>query len=139
MLKTNNLIGISAIILALSVAYYFVLFLPARDKTNDEAKNQADLQKQVENCREVGMKYHNEQTAKNPRLTFHNPEFKYNQQLNTCLYSGGFIDGNYLTNYIIDLNTNKQLATFAALDQKPTSTNEMTIEEYRAKESELFR
>ena len=71
-------------------------------------------QSNTENCRKIGEEYRKAEINDNPSLSFFSPKYSYNQKLNTCIYSGGYLDSKtkilITTKYIKDLNTNEEIA-----------------------------
>ena len=119
-----------AIILAtVSVGYYFVLYLPSKDKIY---KNQETLkidQENSKNCTETGQKYFDsnfsEYKNNNPEIILSGPFFHFNKKLDACLLEYKLMifkqmylnnpGGDYTgTNYIINLSSggNEAFATY---------------------------
>jgi hypothetical protein len=101
-----SIIG-GTLIVALSIAYYLVLYIPKRDKTKLEqqkqeqvAKEQKDktdkeelAQKELEakkvKCLEDAKKFHQDY-IKTISGEYFEPKYRYNEMLEKCLYSGGY-------------------------------------------------
>lgn len=102
-IQNKNLIGISALILAFGVSYYFAFYLPQRNKENTLSQN-------IVKCQELGVKRYEKDLAGDSfgKMTL-SPEYKYNEKLKTCLYKGSSITLNGpRIEYITDLYTNKK-------------------------------
>lgn len=104
-------LGIIIILLiaALSVAYYFVVFIPQKERAKTEQQKQEQLVRdqekdleQQENCREAGTKAYSDHKRNNPLSAgyFFDPEFYFNKTLQLCLYSGGYSQNNYWERWV---------------------------------------
>ena len=140
-----KLITFLGILLAcISVGYYFIIYLP---KTNSEQKR---LENQIK-CQQEG----NEQYERDKQDTegntlfsvfYSNPEFKFNEEMNTCLYKveRRSISATYHTvNFLIkDIYTNKEIFNWIqswddeSKKWKDTVSNKT---EWDVKFNELFR
>ncbi len=104
-LRSTLIAGI--IIIALSVGYYLVIFLPKKEATrleeqkqekiaNDQKASQqkeSDLAKELEiktaKCLEDAKKFH-ENYIKSITGYYKEPKYNYNKEQGRCLYSGGY-------------------------------------------------
>lgn len=124
-LQNKNLIGISALILALGLSYYFAISLPQKNK-------EISLNQNIEKCQDLGAKNYQMELKKDSwigntiaHLTYDDHEYKYNKKLATCLYRGGYKDLLEEKYYIVDLYTNKEIAHFSQPnDPKEWARNE---------------
>ena len=85
------ILSIAVLIIALSIGYYFVYYLPHKDQEQQQMQQQQaqqsqDFTKQKE-CMALGEKYYTQDKADNPGWIYETPNYHYNQKLNTCLYS----------------------------------------------------
>lgn len=78
-IKNNNLIGIAAIILAVSIGYYFGIFLPSKSVNEQLSKNQIDCSQTQKN---VYQNYISTNDVSKSTLDSNN---HYNQKLNECI------------------------------------------------------
>ena len=102
-------------IAVLSVAYYFVIFIPQKEGAKTEQQKQEQLIKdqekeleQQEKCREAGTKAYNDYKRNNSLSTgyFFDPEFYFNKTLQLCLYSGGYSRTGYWERWVKNSFTN---------------------------------
>ena len=123
-------IGITALIIAASPSYYFVIFLPQR---NEDVRIFAANQK----CRETGEKIYKEDSQKHGMNT---PEYIFNAKLNTCLYASGWgrCEGDICVTYdfVKDILTNKNIIYSGYVGDK---NNGLSGEEFNKQKQELFR
>ena len=106
----NRVIKLSIIfavlLIACSVSYYYVVFLPQKHRAETEQPkkdNQAEAEQQEkehllstkERCREAGDKLYQQKIEDLGRDNLLIPEYYYNEGLNTCLYAGGYIKKDY--------------------------------------------
>jgi len=111
-LKQQLIVTLFVILCASSIIYYHIVFLPS------EKRGEVSLENQIK-CRQEGFKLY--ETEKKEILTsqfYLNPEFKFNEELNTCLYNGGLIEGEYASAFIKDVYTNKELAGYSSFRPK---------------------
>lgn len=113
-------ISICLLVITLSIGYYFLVYLP---QNNEEKREGAKAQQSLENnikCRDLGMKAYYEELKEfdemneNPLMsTWYviEPEFRFNESLNTCLYKGGN-KTIYEKLFVKDLYTNSEIATW---------------------------
>ena len=116
-LKTMITIGI--VVVSLSIGYYFVFFLPKIQR------NELILKKQIE-CQKDGTILYEKEKKRveiGEDIMF-SPSFKFSSKLNTCLYKGGFIQGNLINWYILDVYSNKPLAGYTIINGKEEGRNE---------------
>ena len=121
-----------ALIVALSLAYYLVVFLPKKEETRiaqqqqekiaDEQKAQEqrekeqvkELQVKTAKCFEDAKRFHQEY-IKSISGYYMEPKYNYNKMNGRCLYSGGYRLNNNLTGYwervVIDVYTNETILT----------------------------
>ena len=102
-------VSIAALIAGVSIAHYFLFFLPT------QATNQKIHRLTIE-CRQLGEKM--EREVNPPDIAFMGgqrpvePEFYYNPSLKKCLYCGGRDGAKEENRVIIDVYTNKTLAQY---------------------------
>ena len=124
-LKQNWFKVIILIIISIFGLYYFTKIVPARELDN-----------KIVYCRNLGEEYRKNETREAPNISFLVPNYTYNKDLRTCIYSGGFIDGKLLNKYIIDLNTNTTIVDSYYQDTK--FVGGLSTEEFNAKEKTLL-
>jgi len=98
------IIAISFLIIAASVLYYFLLYIPNKEKLANEIKCMQEGLKVYEKQKEIEM-----QNESSSSFYFHNPEFKFKN--NTCYMKMSFVyypgTGDINDNqYIINVYTN---------------------------------
>lgn len=137
-------IAISILIIAVVAGYYFVIYLPKEKADKDELSNQIK-------CQQEGTKLFERdvEEAKNSIIVISvgNPEFKFNNKMNTCLYKAeefmSFSGSKFstTTNFIKDAYTNKEVFRWAArqeyISEKIVNLTG-TEEEWNKKYNELF-
>jgi len=140
---------IAILIIAFSVFYQYVIFMPQKDRLKTEEQKQEKLLEQLAKCREVGNKIYQEQKEDVEKGTvvvsiMMNPEYIYNKKLNTCLYAGGIIttfpNTNVkptVTHWVIDSYTNQEIISYTESDNKRLAGIN-SLEEFQLKKIELF-
>ena len=85
--------------ISISICYYFIVFLPQKEKVKQEQGRQEQLVKeqeksleQQEKCKEAGIKAYKEDSLRYGANNMMEPKYFYNKNLNLCLYSGGYFD-----------------------------------------------
>lgn len=114
-------------------SYYLFIILPAQEQSN-----------KISDCRELGNSYRKSEIADNKNISFFVPKYTYNKKLDTCIYSGGFIDSvesegvtqRFVDKYIIDINTNTTLYSSTKLDGELVAG--IDGDEFSEKEKGLF-
>ena len=119
-------ISLASVIIASSVAYYFVIYLPYRDKRVDSQQSAKIDQDNAQKCAEAGQKYFdaNFSEYKNSgfKVILDGPNFHFNKKLGACLleyklqtFNQSYLDnpsGDYIgSNYIINLLSGNQVFT----------------------------
>ena len=105
-------------------------------------QEQEFLLRMKQECKGEGEKVYQQQ--KEDGLILLNPEYTYNNQLNTCLYAGGQIseDGSYLEYWVLDVFSNKELVHYIAFNGEPQiqicPTCLSSVEDFEIKKKELF-
>ena len=90
------------IVVALSMTYYYVIFLPQKETIELAQEKQQQLLRNQEKCRETGTKAYNDYKQNNPfyASSFSDPEFYFNETLQLCLYSGGYRKADYWERWV---------------------------------------
>ena len=143
----NKLIKFSiitgALIISLSVAYFFIFFLPNHLEKKEDFENNLK-------CQEAGWKLYKDRGKEIDQYShklLSPPLFKFSKSLNTCLYewTENEISSGYFKSEIIDVNTNNRIVGCACLtkDGKRKCTilegsGLVSEEEYQKKRRELF-
>jgi len=114
---TKGALIFSFLLVVFSFFYYYVIFLPQKEEARLEQQKQEQLVKEqkeqtelVERCREAGEKAYNSYKNNNKGVDyFFDPEFKFNKELNTCIYSGGYSSGNFWERFVKDTFTERTI------------------------------
>lgn len=148
-------IGIAILTVAIPASYYFLIYLP---RQNENSR----LFTANQRCREVGEKLYQEDVkAKEEskklgvsigRYSYVNdPEYTFNQGLNTCLYAGhssqGDPTGSVSDYWVKDALTNKEILRFYILSIKDEAGSDIekcdycvaSLEEFEKRKVELFQ
>lgn len=145
-----------ALIVALSFAYYLVVFLPKKEATRvaqqqqeklaDEQKvaeqKEKELAKELEvktaKCFEDAKKFH-ESYIKSIVGYYREPKYNYNQKLGKCLYSGGYSKSETLL--FSDKNFDKKVKSpeyYWERVVKDVYTNETILSSYNFQDTETI-
>ncbi|MDP2643092.1 MAG: hypothetical protein Q8P62_04590 [Candidatus Peregrinibacteria bacterium] len=134
-------IALGILIISFSISYYFLKILPAQKQINITISEQEKVQNLREKCNQLGKEKYKEEQKEQESAKIGNfgaPNYIYNKTLDTCLYKNVYFgDSGYRSFYIIDLYTNKTLATNDSLDGKDWK-NGLTLPEFLEKENELM-
>ncbi len=103
-----KIILITAIIVAIITSIPWFLLLKSRSQQTEEEYIFSMKQK----CREVGSKLYEQDVEELGLVNVLNPEYYYNKELNTCLYTGGQVQKDYLEKWVKDSLTNKWIIAF---------------------------
>ncbi len=124
-------------IFSLSVGYYFVWHLPKQEKREVAEQERKEEIANMQKCEQIGSERYKEDNKGSGGYLM-SPEYKFDKETNRCLYKGGIISSDgYVTKYIYDLYTNKEIVSYTA-NQK----GEVLIgsqEEYGYQEYLLFQ
>lgn len=138
-------IVIPAVIIAtLTIAYYFVMFLPSQKLVQAEQTKQAFLFSKQTECMKICQNLYKDDKKSLSENTVFNPRYTYNENKNACFYSGGWISVNPkgLTKRVVNCQTNKEVLTFMTVDDKVfTSFCDSCVsssDEYDNKEKEFI-
>jgi hypothetical protein len=106
----------SIIIIVVAIGYYFVSFLPSQ---TDQEKQVFLFTKQTE-CTNICERLYLDDKNSLPNSIVLNPEYAYNENENTCFYSGGWvsINPNALTKRVLNCQTNEEVLTFMTIDNE---------------------
>jgi len=80
------------IVIALSVAYYLVVYLPKQNEFKSRQVADKELQNRIDKCYEDAKKFHADY-IKTVSGSYLEPEYHYNKKVKKCLYSGGSMEG----------------------------------------------
>jgi uncharacterized FlaG/YvyC family protein len=85
------IVSIALLIIALSIGYYFVIYLPQKDQQQRQMQQQSqdqaqDFTKQKE-CMTLGEKQYAQDKADPGNGNVSDPAYHFNKKLNTCVYS----------------------------------------------------
>lgn len=89
----------------------------ARNPPSDATPSRAWILEQKVNCSKLALSYHDRlskdlaEMSKPDRLFLLNPHFCYSDTLNTCLYFGGMTGKDAIQLMVLNLLTNRELAT----------------------------
>lgn len=133
--RVLTLAGIAGIlVISGSLFYFFIIYLPQSDREKALAVEMA-------RCTEMGTKtFQDEQAPKVSGMAYLNPQYKYFPDLQSCLYKGGVIGSGYITRYINDLYTNKEIVSYTnPIDRSKWTSDDIAAEEiFKEKATELF-
>lgn len=125
-------IGISIIAVAIAIAYFFIIYLSRNQKQNFIFNKQRE-------CRNICETIYKIEEKSLPDGTMFNPQYFYNEEKNTCYYSGGFIGTKEplsITKYIKNCLTNEEVVSYMKIGDKIFGVTE---EEFNKKEQELTK
>ncbi len=109
-MNNKNIISISFLILSIAVFYFLVVYMPNKNETDD---NQLSIA-----CQEAAIRLHQRDGAEMPQGQFQmEPRYKYDADLEKCLYKGGFISDNSISEYLKDVYTNETLAEYIKIKE----------------------
>ena len=136
-----TLIGGIAVI-ALSIAYYLVIFIPNKQSIADSQKHADNKMK----CQKETIEYIKKDEKSYPVGDYLvlDPVYVFSDELNTCLYKKQtefFGGGKAITedNYIIDIYTNKTIAhSYFHYDSEGKVNNSRGEEEYEEADKRYF-
>jgi hypothetical protein len=143
--KISIIVG--ALVVALSVAYYLIIFLPQKTSPKQISKDKKEFlfQKQTECMQICQVLYEDDKKSlPEPKNSVFNPRYVYNENKNACFYSGGWLGTNpdFLKNRIVNCQTNEEVLTFMTLDDKVATkycdTCVSSLEEYSRLEKEYM-
>ena len=124
-------IGASIVIVAVAIAYFFIIYLPQNQKQNFVFNKQKE-------CRNICEAIYKTDKSSTDG-TMMNPQYFYNEEKNTCYYSGGFIGAKEpisVTKYITNCLTNEEVIYYTKIGDKIFGVTE---EEFDNKEKELIK
>ena len=102
------------LIVGLSIAYYFITYLPKERVEKEELANQIK-------CQQSGTELYKYQLKEvNSDGSLGNPEFKFNKDLKTCLYKNVIISAYSNIYFVIDVYTNKELVSWTQIKSQKT-------------------
>ncbi|MBU0998760.1 hypothetical protein KKG24_00405 [Patescibacteria group bacterium] len=142
--KIFKLVIIFAVLLiAISVFYYHVYFIPQKEQIRLEQQKQEQRVKSEQQCRETGEKIYKGDVEKYKETGGYafDPQYKFNTKLNKCLYSGGgFIGINFWERFVKDVLTNGNIIyTFNPdVTKSLNESQSKAIDEYWGKHKVLF-
>jgi hypothetical protein len=139
-MKFSIVLIVVLLAVGIPATYYFAVALP-------KAGNEQFLSEQKIKCKEAGEEQYQRELAnqKSTKLLF-TPKFHFNKRLNTCLYRNGWsmlIEdsngkyGTYSEQYILDLYTNKTIASYQA-SPDGLVLGSMNIVQFGEEENRLF-
>lgn len=106
-------IAVGIIIISLSIGYFFLKVLPAIETKKIDLQKSSIVLERQKDCALAGKEYY-EQINKDKlegELIFAFA-YRYNEELNTCLFRGGSLSGSIGHYYIDDIYTNKSIAYY---------------------------
>lgn len=124
------------LVIVIFALYYFLWKLPQNKEIN--------LTNQIK-CQQKGTELLEKQQSEATEVEkYFGTEFKFNKELNTCLYKGKMSMSNNGVNYsysfIIDVYTNKELASsgITKINNETTYSGDRSVEEYNLFENKYF-
>ena len=135
-------LGILAVLLiiAFSFLYYFVVFIPLKEKVKTEQLTQEkDLEQQAK-CAEAGKEAYEDYKQSNPISVgfFFEPQFYFNKTSQQCIYDGGInqvLEHGYWERFIKNSYTNE---TLASVWQNTKQPSQKEVNAFWDKHKELF-
>ncbi len=142
-------LGITTIIIALSIAYYAMAYLPQANQTHSQQQSRLQSESDLANkekCVTYGEKLYKQDQADalitSGAAFLESPTYYYNKKLNTCLYSveTAFPIGNMkCAPYDIKVVDSFTGETYLAITQNgPTCETTMSRDVFDKKYNELF-
>lgn len=102
------------LVVSLSIAYYFIIYLPKERVEKEGLVNQIK-------CQQSGIELYKAQLKEvNSDGSLGNPEFKFNKDLKICLYKNVIISAYSNIYFVIDVYTNKELASWTQVKSQKT-------------------
>lgn len=89
-------------------------------------------------CRNLGEKIGKKVNSQSYESIALNPEYYYNPKLKKCFYCGGFIEDGFMTKFIIDAYTNKEIISFIKNTKNPSEGDTDTAYRFIRLKSLLF-
>lgn len=138
------LLSFCALIISLSIGYYFVVYLPRLQNAKMVQEQTQELYQRKESCAKQSYIYSEKLKKEVGQSTsVLNPSYHYNVKLEKCFYSGGTLQGTAISKYIIDISENETIAIFlSGADGKALIDDScdkcMELATYKAKEKELL-
>lgn len=124
-------IGASIVIVAVAIAYFFIIYLPQNQKQNFVFNKQKE-------CRNICEAIYKTDKSSTDG-TMMKSQYFYNKEKNTCYYSGGFIGAKEplsVTKYITNCLTNEEVIYYTKIGDKIFGVTEV---EFDNKEKELMK
>lgn len=116
----KKIISIAIILVALSVSYFFVIFLPQEKQSIQTQEQQEFLFRKQSECKQICEKIYHEDRTDN-QVTLFVPNYAYNKNLNTCFYSSGYIGQNAIMRWVKNCMTNEEVVSLMSVDGKITT------------------
>jgi len=109
----NKIYPIGFLIIALSIGYYFAIFLPSSN--NGSSNTAATLLEDQRRCQEAAMELHKfDGDGRGSGVSQMEARYKYISEENLCVYKGGFITSKTTHEYLKDVMTNETLSEYIA-------------------------
>jgi uncharacterized protein YxeA len=143
----KKVLSLSILIIAVSIGYYFVMYLPQKNRQQQSIQQQQEqaqnFTKQQE-CHSLGEKQYSQDKVDDAGLwTLEAPTYHYNKKLNTCLYGvqkGAGFDKSWkcaaYTIEVTDLLSNSVILTIT--QNGPTCQTTMNREVFDKQYNQLF-
>ncbi len=96
-----------------------------------EQRQQKKELEQKERCNNIGSEAHIKLTneLKGNKAFMFEPIYHFNSKLNTCLYSGGWIEGEFINKFIKDVYKNEDIILYIESEGESLHTSEYCGEE----------
>jgi len=139
-MNKENIKNLTIIILVLIVVGCGFLFLEKEPKSI-EKKDSFEMQQK---CQQVGEGLYEADVKASGKDNLCNPEYAFNEDLNTCLYFGCYIANNSIQKWIKDSFSNKELYLYFQTSNGVLPKSSMcdvcvSLEEFDNKKEELFK
>ena len=140
----KKIISVSILVVAITVGYYFASFLPSQKLTQARQAKESFLFNKKTECKNICDDLYLNDKSELPEDSVFNPTYAYNESMNSCFYSGGWLtsDPVALTKRVINCQTNEEILTYMTINNNVfTSFCDScvsSVQEYDEKEKNLM-
>lgn len=142
--KITYTLIIGILIISISVAYYFTIFMTTQELKRTEQEKQSFLFEKQTECKKVCQSIYENDKKSLPNSSILDPQYVYNENRNACFYSGGSINTSLdvFIRQIVNCQTNEKVLTFVTVGDKVSpaycTTCVNSSKEYEAKKIEFM-
>lgn len=124
------------------IGFSYIIFMKKNNQAQLEQMKEKEFSFSMkERCQEICSKIYKNNIEESNKLQFFNPEYKYNEVLNACLYAGGQIN-NGIHKWVIDCFTNSEIVSYYWSDgeviQENCPTCVSSLEDFDLKKDRLL-